>query len=129
MNLEGICSELENQGIGKAGETIFINQMPDTCDEGVLLRMPFMGTPIDYYLPGYRKTEFWMIVRSKNYGAAKELAQAASDAINHPYGEVTIDNMKINYLRPQNDPVHFPTSAGGYTEFLVIFDANYVIVA
>lgn len=129
MKLEVIAEELENQAIGQMGKTIFINHMPDNCLEGVLLRMDFTGTPIDYYLPNYRKTEFWLITRSKEYGKAKTLAENAAAAISYPHGGVMLSDLKINYLRPQTEPVHFPVTAGGYHEFLVIFDANYVIVA
>ena len=130
MNLEAVAERLEQDGVGEQGKTIFINHMPDTCQDGILLRLPFGGTPIDYELPNYRTTEFWVVSRAKDYLAARDRIEQAVASLNNPHGAGTsLTGMKVNYIRATTEPVHFPKTAGNYLEFLVIFEANYVIVS
>lgn len=126
MNLEMIAERLQDEGVGRMGQTIFINHMPVEASVGVLLRPPYIGTPIDYELPGYRKTKFNAAVRGRNYSEAKTLVQKVMDALT--FGDIELSGLEIRHVRPITEPVSFPVSDGGMVEFLVIFEATYVIV-
>ena len=126
MNLEMIAERLQDEGVGRMGQTIFINHMPVEALVGVLLRPPYIGTPIDYELPGYRKTKFNAAVRGRNYSEARTLVQKVMDALT--FGDIELSGLEIRHVRPLTEPVSFPVSDGGMVEFLVIFEATYVIV-
>jgi hypothetical protein len=126
MNLEMIAERLQDEGVGRMGQTIFINHMPVEASVGVLLRPPYVGTPIDYELPGYRKTKFNAAVRGKNYKEASALAQRVMEALT--FNDVEISGLEVRHVRPLTEPVSFPVSEGSMVEFLVIFEATYVIV-
>lgn len=126
MNLEMIADKLQDDGVGKKGKTIFINHMPADVQTGILLRPPYIGTPIDYELPGYRKTKFNCAVRGKNYKDGNALAQKVMESLT--FSEMTISDTLVRYVRPTTEPVSFPVSDGGMVEFLMIFEAVYVIV-
>jgi hypothetical protein len=126
MNLESVAEMLEDAEVGIQGTDIFVEFIPASCSQGILLRQPFGGTQIDYDLPGYRKTSFMLIARAKTYSAGKTLIDNAVAALTVDNEEVT--NMHINYMRPQTDPFFYAPSAGGNVEFVVHIDACYVIV-
>lgn len=126
MNLELIANKLQDDGVGVRGANIFINHMPVTVTKGVLLRPPYIGTPIDNELPNYRKTRFNASVRAKTYQEANALATLVIDSLT--VGYTVTPEIVINYIRPTTEPVSFPVSEGDSVEFLMIFEANYVIV-
>lgn len=126
MNLEMIADKLQDDGVGKKGKTIFINHMPVEATAGVLLRPPYVGTPIDYELPGYRKTKFNAAARGKNYKEANILAQKVMESLT--FGGIEMSGLDIRHVRPIAEPVSFPVSDGSMVEFLMIFEAVYVIV-
>lgn len=126
MNLEMIANKLQDDNVGKKGKTIFINHMPTEATVGVLLRPPYIGTPIDYELPGYRKTKFNAAVRGKNYVEADTLAKKVMESLT--FYETQMPGIEVRYVRPIAEPVSFPVSDGGMIEFLVIFEAVYVML-
>lgn len=126
MNLEMIAGKLATDGVGVTGTSIFINHMPVSADSGVLLRPPYVGTPIDYELPNYRRTTFAASIRGKTYVAAKTLAAQVVASLT--FHETVLAGLDIRHVRPVTEPVSFPISEGGHVEFLVIFEAIYVIV-
>lgn len=126
MNLEMIADKLQDDGVGRQGVTLFINSMPAECVVGVLLRPPYIGTPIDYELPGYRKTKFNAAVRGRTYSEALALSQRVMESLT--FSDVEMTGVSVKYVRPMAEPVSFPTSEGASIEFLMIFEAVYVIV-
>ena len=126
MNLEMIADKLQDDGVGKNGRSIFINSMPLEATAGILLRPPYIGTPIDYELPGYRKTKFNAAVRGKNYKEAKALADKVMESLT--FYETAFPGVEVKFVRPVAEPVSFPVSDGAMIEFLMIFEAVYVIV-
>lgn len=126
MNLEAIASKLQLENVGKKGRSIFINSMPADAETGILLRIPFVGTEIDYELPNYRKTKFNVATRAKDYREAETLMRKVMACLT--LSEVALENMDVRYIRPRTEPVPFPVTPAGQFEFLVIFDAVYVIV-
>lgn len=127
MNLEMIAAKLQDDSVGVIGKTIFINHMPVKTEVGILLRPPYIGTPIDYELPKYRRTKFNLSVRGKNYSEANALVKAAMVSLT--FEDALLSDCQVLYVRPMTEPVSFPISDGGLVEFLVIFEAVYVIVA
>lgn len=126
MNLEMIADKLQADGVGMKGKTIFINHMPSDVVPGILLRPPYIGTPIDYELPGYRKTTFNVAVRGTTYVEGDQLAKKVMKSLT--FSEVTLGLTEVRYVRPETEPVSFPVSDGALVEFLMIFEAVYVIV-
>lgn len=127
MNLEMIANKLSDDGVAKKGITLFVNQMPVDAKVGVLLRPPYIGTPIDYELPGYRKTKFTASIRGTTYKEANDLAQRVMESLT--VIETELDGIAVKFIRPVTEPVLFPVSDAGMTELLVLFETVYVIVA
>jgi hypothetical protein len=122
MSMEAIGKYLETRRIGRLGVDIFVNEMPESCTQGVLLRDRYSGTPIDPYLPKYRQTGYRMAVRSPDYAAGKELAWKASEALTI-HGETPMGEVLVKLLRPMNEPRSYRRSIGGLWEFEVDLEA------
>lgn len=127
MNLNTLAEKLQSDGVGVTGKTIFINHMPTKVEKGVLLRPAYVGTPIDYELPDYRVTRFSVAVRAKDFADGEALMRSVMSSLT--LTEIQLSGMDIRYVRPRTEPVPFPLTVGGMFEFLVIFDAVYVIVS
>lgn len=125
MNLAPLAEYLELEDIAVAGKDLFLYQMPSTVSVGILLLTPLSGTEIDYYLPGYRKTTFQVIVRHTDHVEGQALAELISATLTLANKQLT--NMNVNYIRPKHEPVVYPVSEGDFLEFSVNYDANYVM--
>lgn len=124
MNLLPIAQTLEEAGVGVMAETIFINMIPIDCQEGVLLRNKLSGTYIDYELPGYYKTRFQVIVRTKSVPVGEERMAQVFDALTLCEAQVT--DMYIRYLRPVTMPITFPLSKGNLLEISADFEIVFM---
>lgn len=125
MNLLPLVEKLELAGLGIQAKTLFVNQLPIECVEGVMLRGLLSGTPIDHELPGYYKTGFHMVVRANSYagGQAKANAVLAALTVNN----TLIGGMLFKFIRPKTLPVVFPISKGNLLEFAVDFDVAFTV--
>lgn len=126
MNLESIAEKLELDGVGNRAFDIFINHLPTEAERAILLRDPYIGTPIDPELPNYRVTRFNVAARAKSYQEGKELMSQVMRSLT--LSNTALTGMEVRYIRPRTEPIAFPMSQAGMFEFLVIFDAVYVIV-
>lgn len=126
MNLVGVAQYLEDEGVATRGISVFVNNMPAGCDQGLLMRHPFGGTEIDHELPGYRKTSFMLIARAKDFETVDALMVEATTALT--VSEADLPGMRVNYMRPRNEPLPFANTDAGNIELLVHMDACYVIV-
>ncbi len=131
MKLEMLAQVLVDADLGEIGQTIFVHHMPETLNQGVLLRTPLVGTPVDHYLPGYYKGRVQAIVRAITQTAGDELAIAVIKALQTLGGTTLTDaetdtSLKINYLRPDTLPIVFPRSEGNLKEWSINFDCCYV---
>lgn len=126
MDLKAMATKLQKDGIGQWGVDIFIGHMPEGAQSGILLRGALIGTPIDYDLPNYRKTKFTLAARGVGYVQTQDLAKRASESLT--IAETQLKGMDIRFVRPRTEPVAFPINDADLFEFLVIFDAVYVIV-
>lgn len=124
MSLEAFAKKLHNDGVGRIGTNIFLNHAVENIETGILLRDH--RSPIDHELPNYNKVKFQGIVWSKDYKAGYALARKMMTSLT--IKNQTMENMDIRYVRANNMPVCYPISDSSTYEFLVIFEAVYVIV-
>jgi len=123
MNLMPLANLIESAGLGVKGDTLFLNMLPAEVESGILLRSPLQGTPIDYELPGYYRSEFRLIVRGRDYVAADTLIGNVVTTLT--LTNQTADTMRFNFCRPKTKPVSFPLSDGNLYEFAVDFEASF----
>jgi hypothetical protein len=126
LNYEALADKLHKDGVGIKGRDIFIQYMPETAETGVLIRNTFIGGLIDYELPDYRRDKFSLVVRSKKYKTAEALMRKAMKSLT--MSETTLPGMDIRFIRPERDFVTYPLNEADLHEFLVIFEAVYVIL-
>jgi len=127
MKLNSIAEILVDAGVGTLRKDIFINFMPGDLTEGILLRDGFSGTKINHYLPGFHKTDFQLIVRSKKFQDGEALIEAAILALTINTRAIHGD-MDIHNMRPRSLPFAYPLSPGNLTEFVTQIDVAYNIV-
>ena len=118
MNLEAVAAYLAANGCGTVGSTIFVTEMPAETAEGILLMGSYGGTPIDWHLPNYYKTDFRVVVRSASYESGKALAGKALDVLTKPGGFVS-GTLEAKQSLPENLPRPYRRSVAGYWEFEV----------
>lgn len=123
MNLMPLLDLLDNAGIGSQGTSLFLNMMPLETTQGVLLRPPLTGTPINYELPGFYKTRFQAIVRASKFEAGQDLAAQVAAALT--LVETQVETLYIRYCRPTAKPVSFPLSNGSMVEWNIPFEVCY----
>jgi hypothetical protein len=106
-------------------QQVFMYHLPDSFMEGVLILHGAVGAKLDPDLPDYKRAKFQVIVRSDNYesgyGIAKQV-MAVFKAVNRYSDGI----MLIHFIQPLNDPISYPVSKGGFTEFSVNFETVYV---
>lgn len=124
MNLMPLVDRLEADGVGVKAKTLFINMIPVDAPKGVLLRNNLNGTPIDYELPGYFKTDFQVIARAPTYQEGDALIASVFDSLT--VSETQIGSLYIRYMRPRTKPVVFPISQGNLLEFSTVFDVVFM---
>ena len=125
--LLNIAQHLDDSDVGKLSgrsTNIFVFNMPDRVDSGILLKDAPLGTPIDQELPGYFSTEFYAIVRATEHAEGEALANAMSTALTIDESGV-VAGLFVNFIRPRIIPMVFPVSDGDYVELLVIYDINF----
>ena len=125
MNLKPLTQMLNTMRLGKLSKTLFMQMMPASCREGILLRAPLTGTTINHELPGFYKGEFQMIVRSTSYEDGEDLAKKVVAALTIELTGTVVGSQTFNYCRPRTLPVAFPLSVGDLIEYNVTFDACY----
>lgn len=123
MDMMPIANKLEVEGLGAQGTSLFINFMPMECKQGILLRSPLSGTPVDFEMPGYYKTRFQVIVRGHDYAAAMELMENVMRTL--CLFEQDLDDTFVKHMRPATLPVTFPVSVGNFYEINCHFDVCY----
>ena len=123
MNLLPLINKIHATNIGTKGKNLFVNMMPSEIDNAILLRTPLGGTRIDYYLPGYLKAEFQVIVRSVGYDTGLAVLKQLTDFLT--FGELQIETQYFNYCRPRSTPSVYPLSKGNLIEYNVLFDCCF----
>lgn len=123
MNLKNLADRIHGAGIAVKGTTLFLNMMPMEAQTAVLLRTPLQGTKIDYYLPGYFKTDFQVIVRTRDDEAGENLMRQVMNLLT--FSNLTLGGQAFKYCRPRSLPIAFPLSSGNMIEHTVMFDCCF----
>ena len=117
-----VANYLASNGFGVVGNTLFYDHMPaDT--EGILLRAPLTGVPVDPYIAGLRKTSLQVIVRASDPDNGSTQAYELFDflrGVNIEMGEII-----ARVLFPRHEPIAMPPSDGGYYEYSLNLDFTY----
>jgi hypothetical protein len=121
MKLQAIAAYLDSLGHGIQGQTLFVDEMPAECKEGILLLDTYSGTQINHYLPGYRATGFRVAVRSTDHDAGHELATTVVSALT-VHTDTVVEGITVRQMLPLNDPRPYRRSVGAYWEFEVDVD-------
>ncbi|MFW6855384.1 minor capsid protein [Burkholderia gladioli] len=124
MDLMPLATYLEAAGVGKIGQSIFVDQMPSACERGVMLRNRRPGVRIDYNLPGYLKGQIQLMARSHDYQDGSQLIDQALKAIT--LISTQVGAQFFNYCRPDTTPTAFPTSAGNFIEWTTALNVCFV---
>lgn len=105
---------INNAGIAQLGTTLFINKMPLSVNNGILLRNPINGTKIDHELKGHYNTEFKVIVRTTSYEDGYVLMRKVFKLLT--LDNYVIEDMHIKHCYPDNEPIEYPISEGNMIE-------------
>lgn len=126
MNLMPLANRLQDAGLGVKGTNLFIGMLPAAAERATLLRNPLQGTPIDYELPGFYKTQFQLIVRvpAGFYVDGETLIGQVIASLT--LTEQQVEDHFFNYCRPRTEPVVYPLSNGNMLEFATMFDCCFV---
>ena len=124
--LLSIAQILSDAGIASTGESLFINMMPISVSNGVLLRNPINGTKIDYEINGHYNTEFKVIVRTTNYQTGADMMTAIFEALT--LTNETLEDISIKQCYPDNEPISYPISEGNILELATDFKIAFGII-
>lgn len=122
---EDLVGYLESKAAGTRGRDLFINEMPAGCNQGVVLLDTYVGTPIDEYLPGYYRGNFRVAVRSPDQVSGRLFAKKIVKLLKIER-ETAMGSTSVKLMLPLNLPRSFRRSDGGYWEFQIDVDVNYV---
>jgi hypothetical protein len=130
MILDAIYDLIEEFAIPSLAGNVYMHEMPEECTFGVLLMDPYEGVLTDPYLPGYRNTEFRLVVRGPRRAEAIGLAWTLSNLIEEK-GTRSFQKGDVLFKRihPVFDPKSYKRSEGGYVEVEVEFDLVCVILS
>ena len=126
MKMDSLAQKISDDGLATPGVNLFIHKMPSKVESGILLLNKLSGTPIDFELPGYRRTGFQVIVRHTDYTAGIELMENVVSSLTIKGGETLLGDMHVKHILPKHEPVVFPVSEGDFLEISVNFDAVYI---
>lgn len=127
MDLKPITDYLESKALGRQGTDIFINEMPNTCDNGILLLDEYHGTKVDQYLPDYYRAEFRVIVRHTDQLLGIKKARDCSKSLKLMSG--INGSLLVRQVIALNLPRTYRKSPGGYFEFEVEMNIIFVELA
>jgi hypothetical protein len=105
-------------------EPVFLYNMPETANSGILLLHSLLGATFGDDLPGYKKASFQAIVRHATYPEGYQLAKRTMQVLDVYRQEM--GGLYVTRCKPRHDPVAFPKSRGDMIEFSVNFDVVFV---
>jgi hypothetical protein len=121
--IEAFRDVIEAFALGKSGEGLFIMYMPAQCRNGILIRPPIAGVKIDQGLPGFRRSEYKVIVRGDSYTAVGELAELLIQSLS--VKQVYFDRFYVRYVHPATEPIFYPRGDSGLFEASMSFEVCY----
>ena len=131
MRIDLIAQIIEDEGLGTIGVDIFAYRMDADCHQGILLRAPLDGVPVNVELPNYFKHSLQVVVRSPDQQTGDALAAALQKLLTI-YNRVFLDDsgallMQLNHLVPRTLPRVYPRLDGQGIEWSMDFNTNYVM--
>jgi hypothetical protein len=123
--VETVARLIESRSLGIQGRDLFIYNMPEQVETGILLLMDSQTpTEIDDEIPKLRRTHFKAIVRGTDYRETLALANGLRDELN--LHRLTLGDYEIIRLRPTYDPIPFPVPNSDLIEVVVNFWSAYI---
>lgn len=131
MNLDIIAKIINDSDLAAENTDLFLHHMPDDVEQGVLVRNPLQGNPINHYIPGYMKGSLQVVCRALTYEKGTALSTGILNLLNiegsPEYTDDDGNTMTINFLRPRTLPIVYPRLPGNTIEWSIIFDACYLL--
>lgn len=112
-----LANYLEDNGIGKAGTDIFVNEMPLRCNQGVLLYTTGEGLLRHTEIANYYRGPIMVVTRAARAQAGCELSHKISRLMD--FQGLKLGAITILVSKPEALPQSFGTNDGGYTEWLL----------
>lgn len=133
MNLDCIAGILIEAGLATAlGVDIFEHHMPESCINGILLKLPAQGIPVNHYVPDFYRARFQAIYRNKDHATGDAMAINIANALtmtNQTFYDadgVTV-LLRIMQCYPVNLPIVYPRSAGNVYEWAINLSSQYIM--
>jgi hypothetical protein len=122
--LDALLGHLVAEGVGVAGTDLFVHFMPEGVSRGLVLLDNFVMKTTEAGIPGYRRSQFRIIVRESTYKAGNDLSNAAIAKLN--MARVTLPGVEIKICEATHDPVAFaPSTNTRAREFVTNFSVIY----
>jgi hypothetical protein len=132
MRLDIIAKILEDAGLGVQGQSIFIHRMGEEVAQGILIRVPIVGTPVNPELPDYYKGEVQVIVRASTQAVGDGLAKQVMDLLTiynrDFYDAQGVFQFQIKQMYPMKLPIVYPRSTGYATEWSMNMHLDCVMI-
>lgn len=117
-------------GLAVAGESLFRDFMPAECSQGVLIRSPLTGVPIDPHIEGWHKVNMQVIIRHPDPVAGVTLANDVIRCLVVEKPETYPASPErgpahISMFYPRQLPIQFPLLEGNAIEWSINFFAAF----
>jgi hypothetical protein len=97
---------IEEAGLGKVGEDVFVGSLPSDVQYGVMLKPPFEPAEDDEGMRGFFDSEFQVIVRDQDMDVGYNRCQAISKALR--INQLERDGLSIQWLKRRSLPISYP---------------------
>lgn len=124
MIIDVAAEVLAEAKIGVPGSSLFVYHAPENVKKCVLVTNLLNGTERDENLPGYKKTQFEVIVRHTEYQSALSIAKKVVAALD--FHRKTVNGIYVQRMRPTHDPIPYPIADSDVLEVAVNLWAVYV---
>lgn len=97
---------IQAAGLATEGVDLFVGTIPADVKEGVMLRDPLVGAPLDDAMKGFTSLEFQVVIRSADPDAAYNKGLEISKALKVNY--VARPDIYVRSMRATTLPVNYP---------------------
>jgi len=119
IHLMRIAELIEATGVAAAGDDLFMFTLPADVQNGIMIRGPLTGDPINPEQPDFYSSEFLVVVRGGDGRAAFEKCKTISSALT--IGREQSGEIWITDCRPRTRPIAYPRSDAGTVEWGIPF--------
>jgi hypothetical protein len=134
VNLDCIAEVLIEANLATAlGVDIFEHHIPETCTQGILLKLPMDGIPVNHYIIGFYKGSFQAILRSKDHAFGDAQSLLINNALtfyNRTFTDPVSGDVLMRVLQcfPLTRPVVYPRTQGNEYEWACNIKAHYIMI-